>query len=180
MNQQSDFQRRMIILMLESQLAVGGRGKCITNINLQPEVSEQCFDYRIRIRILFGFPKMTEYEYEYYSVSQKLPNTNTNIIRFPKNDRIRIRILFGFPKMTEYEYEYYSAFQKGPNTNTNIIQFSKNDRIRILFGFPKIHSGEKSNKCKQCEYAVLHAYHSSEHHTERNIFTNANNVILHF
>ena len=65
--------------------------------------------------------------------------------------------------MTEYEYEYYSAFQKGPNTNTNIIQFSKNDRIRILFGFPKIHSGEKSNKCKQCEYAVLHAYHSSEH-----------------
>ena len=89
------------------------------------------------------------------------PNTNTNIIRLPKNDRIRIRILFGFPKMTEYEYEYYSAFQKGPNTN--IIQFSKNDRIRILFGFPKIHSGEKSNKCKQCEYAVLHAYHSSEH-----------------
>ena len=106
---------------------------------------------------------MTEYEYEYYSVSQKLPNTNTNIIRFPKNDRIRIRILFGFPKMTEYEYEYYSAFQKGPNTNTNIIQFSKNDRIRILFGFPKIHGGEKSNKCRQCEYAALHAYHSSEH-----------------
>ena len=28
------------------------------------------------------------------------PNTNTNIIRLPKNDRIRIRILFGFPKMT--------------------------------------------------------------------------------
>ena len=63
------------------------------------------------------------------------------------------------------------AFQKGPNTNTNIIQFSKNDRIRILFGFPKIHSGEKSNKCKQCEYAVLHAYHSSEHlntHSRKN------------
>ena len=45
---------------------------------------------------------MTEYEYEYYSVSQKWPNTNTNIIRSPKNDRIRIRILFGYPEMTEY------------------------------------------------------------------------------
>ena len=33
---------------------------------------------RIRIRILFGFSKMTEYEYEYYSVFQKWPNTNTN------------------------------------------------------------------------------------------------------
>jgi len=65
---------------------------------------------------------MTEYEYEYYSGSQKLPNTNTNIIRFPKNYRIQIRLLFGFPKMNEYEY--YSAFQKGPNTN--IIQIPKN------------------------------------------------------
>ena len=58
---------------------------------------------RIRIRILFGFSKMTEYEYEYYSIFQKWPNTNTNIIRFPKKERIRIRILFDFPKMTEYE-----------------------------------------------------------------------------
>ena len=57
------------------------------------------------------------------------PNTNTNIIWVPKNDRIRI--LFGLPKMTEYEYEYYSAPQKRPNTNTNIIRLSKNDRIRI-------------------------------------------------
>ena len=65
------------------------------------------------------------------------PNTNTNIIRLPQNDRIRIRILFGFPKITEYEYEYYSASQKWPNTNTNIIRFPKNYRIRILFGFPK-------------------------------------------
>ena len=48
---------------------------------------------RIRIRILFGLPKMTEYEYEYYSAPQKRPNTNTNIIRLSKNDRIRIRIL---------------------------------------------------------------------------------------
>ena len=122
---------------------------------------------------------MTEYEYEYYSVSQKWPNTNMNIIRFHKNDRIRIRILFGVPKMTEYEYEYYSAFQKGPNTNTNIIQFSKNDRIRILFGFPKIHSGEKSNKCKQCEMqSCMHV--SILIHKVRKIFKNEKNVILHF
>ena len=53
----------------------------------------------------------TEYEYEYYSVAQKWPNTNTNIIRFPKNDRIRIRILFRYPEMTEYEYKYHSAYQ---------------------------------------------------------------------
>ena len=33
---------------------------------------------RIRIRILFGFSKMTEYEYEYYSAFPKWPNTNTN------------------------------------------------------------------------------------------------------
>ena len=83
---------------------------------------------------------MTEYEYEYYLVSQKWPNTNTNIIRFPKNDWIRIRIIFGLKISTEYEYEYYSGFQKWPNTNTNIIRLPKNDqiRIRILFGFPKM------------------------------------------
>ena len=81
---------------------------------------------------------MTEYEYEYYSVSQKWPNTNTNIIRFPKNDRIRIWILFGFPKMTEYEYEYYSDTQKWPNTHTNIILLTNNDWIQISFGFPKM------------------------------------------
>ena len=49
---------------------------------------------------------MAEYEYEYYSVSQKWPNTNTNIIWFLKNDRVQIQILFGYPEMTEYEYEY--------------------------------------------------------------------------
>ena len=78
----------------------------------------------------------TEYKDEYYSVAQKWPNTNTNIIRFPKNDPIRI--LFGFPKMTQYEY--YLVSQKWPNTNTNIIRFPKNDpiRIRILFGYPEM------------------------------------------
>ena len=60
---------------------------------------------RIRIRILFGVPKMTKYEYKYYSVSQK--RLNMNIIWLPKNDQFRIQILFGFPK-------------KEPNTNTKI------------------------------------------------------------
>ena len=55
---------------------------------------------------------MTEYEYEYYSVTQKWPNTNTNIIRLPRNDQIRI--LFGFPKMTEYKY--HLASQKWSNS----------------------------------------------------------------
>ena len=48
---------------------------------------------RIRIRILFGLKKSTEYKYEYYSVWKYRPNTNTNIIRLEKIDRIRIRIL---------------------------------------------------------------------------------------
>ena len=71
---------------------------------------------------------MTEYEHEYYSVSQKWPNTNTNIIRFPKNDRIRIRILFDLPKITEYEYEYYSVTQKWPNT-----EYSKKNTHPLIF-----------------------------------------------
>ena len=71
---------------------------------------------------------MTEYEYEYYSASQKWSNTNTNIIRRPKNDRIGI--LFGVPKMTEYEY--YPIFQKCPNTNTNmnIIRIPKKNTFQ--------------------------------------------------
>ena len=48
---------------------------------------------------------MTEYKYKYYSVSQNWPNTNTNIIQFPKNDLIRIPILFCFPIMTKYKYQ---------------------------------------------------------------------------
>ena len=48
---------------------------------------------RIRIRILFGLKKSTEYEYEYYSVWKYRPNTITNIIRLEKISRIRIRIL---------------------------------------------------------------------------------------
>ena len=59
------------------------------------------------------------------------PNTNTNIIQVPKNDRTRIRILFRLRKMTEYEYQYYWAPQKPPNTNTNINRLHKNDRIQI-------------------------------------------------
>ena len=96
---------------------------------------------------------MTEYDYEYYSVSQKLSNTNTNIIRFPKNDRIQIRISLSFPKITIYKYEYYSVFQmteykykyysatqkwSNMNMNTNVIRFPNNDWIQISFGLPKI------------------------------------------
>ena len=61
----------------------------------------------IRIRILFGLKKSSEYEYEYYSVWKNDPNTNTNIIRFVKITRIQIRILFGLKISTEYEYEYF-------------------------------------------------------------------------
>ena len=67
------------------------------------------------------------------------PNTNTNIIRVPKNDRIRIRILFGLKKSPEYEYEYYSVWKNHPNTNTNIIRFENIDRIRIrIFWYSNI------------------------------------------
>ena len=66
------------------------------------------------------------------------PNTNKNIIQFPKNDQIRIQIFYGLPKMTKYKYEYYSVSQKWPNTNTNIIRFPKNNRIRVLFGYPEM------------------------------------------
>ena len=79
---------------------------------------------------------MTEYEYEYYLTFQKWPNTNTNIIRFPKNDQIWIRILFVFPKMTDYEYEYFSATQKWPIANTNVILLPNNDWKQISFGLP--------------------------------------------
>ena len=72
------------------------------------EVSKWCFDDQIRIRILFDFPKITEYKYEYYSAFQKWPNTNTNIIWLSRNDWIRIQILFNFPQMTEYEYHLAS------------------------------------------------------------------------
>ena len=92
------------------------------------------------------------------------PNTNTNIIRLPKNDRIWIRILFGFTKMTEYEYEYYSVSQKWPNTNTNIIRLSKKDQIqiRILFSFPKM---------TEYEY-----YSDSQKYIAEKSQTNANSV----
>ena len=102
---------------------------CLTQYNLieqntlkcnRTEVSEQCFWDRIRIRILFGFRNLAEYEYEYYSGSEKWPNTNTNTIRVKKYGRIRIRILFGFRNFAEYEYEYYSECHFCPNTNTNI------------------------------------------------------------
>ena len=67
---------------------------------------------RIWILILFGLPKMTKYKYKYYSVSQKWPNTNKNIIWLPKNEQIRIQVSFSFSEMTKYEY--YLSCPKEP------------------------------------------------------------------
>ena len=64
---------------------------------------------RIRIRILFGLKKSTEYEYEYYSVWKNQPNTNTNTIRFEKINRIRIRIpVFGLNYSNNIRIPNYS------------------------------------------------------------------------
>ena len=46
-----------------------------------------------RIRILFGFRTLAEYEYKYYLGSEIWPNMNTNIIRSATLVRIQIRIL---------------------------------------------------------------------------------------
>ena len=105
--------RRNLITKIERLKQIRPRGERIvlwwrnTNTNIIRLLKND----RIRIQILFGFPKMTEYEYEYYSVSQKWPNMNTNIIRFPKNDRIGIRIFFVYPEMIDCEYECHSASQ---------------------------------------------------------------------
>ena len=74
---------------------------------------------RIRIRIIFGFPKMNEYEYEYYSVWKKHPNTNTNIIRHGNFYRIRIRI----------------RIVPTPYTSESIIQFLEVDLFLIFLNF---------------------------------------------
>ena len=70
-----------------------------------------------------------------------MPNTNTNIIRLPKNDRIGIQILWGFPKMTDYEY--HSSSQKWPN----MVWFPKKKQIRN-FRIHLLSSGE--NKQYEC------------------------------
>ena len=83
---------------------------------------------RIRIRILFDFPKMTEYEYEYYSAFQKWPNTNTNTIQLFKNDQRRIHTPSPSPSF------YTFAVHCCANTKINIIcvfRESINIRIRI-------------------------------------------------
>ena len=109
---------------------------------------------------------MTEYEYEYYSAFQKWPNTNTNIIRLSK--------------MTEYEYEYYSAFQKWPNTNTNIIRLPKNFEVwkHILKCLAeKSQTNANSVSMQSCMHTIQVNIWIR---TVGKIFTNANNVILHF
>ena len=70
----------------------------------------------IRIRILFVFPKITEYEYEYSSTFQKWPNTNTNaIFLLLTNYQIWIRLLFGFSKMTKYEFTHHQHNHHHPS-----------------------------------------------------------------
>ena len=127
------------------------------NTRLGLTINETFKNDRIRIRILFGFKKATEYEYEYYLVWKNRPNTNTNIILFEKITWIRIWILvFGlnyFNNIWIPNYWLTSAIHEvhhdiiqtnvtrleeknWPNTNTKIIRFEKIDRIRIriLFG----------------------------------------------
>ena len=110
---------------------------------------------RIRIRILFGLKKSTEYEYEYYLAWKNCPNTNTNTSIIYSNTELFAHLCQSWgsswhhswgpsykcysvwrKKLTEYKYEYYSVWKYWPNTNTNIIRFEKIDRIRIriLFG----------------------------------------------
>ena len=106
----------------------------------------------IRIRILFVFPKITEYEYEYSSTFQKWPNTNT-ILLF-KNDRIRTRLLFGFSKMTKHQFIHHHHHQHHPLLNSTLLlcdshfPFSrtalkvlrlKRESDWVFEGFPWIH-----------------------------------------
>ena len=87
---------------------------------------------RIRIRILFGLKKSTEYEYEYYSVWKYRPNTNTNIIRFEKITRIRIRILvFGLNYSNNIRIPNYSL-TSGQLPKGFIFQHSLNFKSGIL------------------------------------------------
>ena len=60
------------------------------------------YEHRFAMLIIFGLPKITEYEYEYYLAFGKLPNTNMNNIRSEYR--------------TEYEYMQYNAM----NTYNNI------------------------------------------------------------
>ena len=59
---------------------------------------------RIRIRILFGFRNMAEYEYEYYSGSEIWPNTNTKTIQSATFVRLLIQKLGLFdPSLVEQD-----------------------------------------------------------------------------
>ena len=75
---------------------------------------------RIRIRILFGFRNMAEYEYEYYSGSEIWPNTNRNTIRSATFIRIRTRVLrlFVYPIL--------------PNINTKTIEKQQILKLRTV------------------------------------------------
>ena len=85
--------------------------------------------------------------------------------------------------MTEYEYEYYSAFQKWPNTN--IIRLSEYKYYlasevwqNILKYIAEKSSTNENSVSMQSYMHTIRGYIWI--HTVENIFTNANNVILHF
>ena len=99
---------------------------------------------RIRIQILFGLKKSTEYKYKYYSVWKYRPNTNTNIIRFEKITWIRI-LVFGLNysnnirirnysltsvtiRIRHHHYHLYHCHHEiiGKLSNINIIFFVSN------------------------------------------------------
>ena len=111
---------------------------------------------------------MTDYKYKYYSVSQNWPNTNTNIIRFLKNDRIQIRILFGYLEITDYIYEYHSASQKWSNS-INKCKFcevpkrkaskTSSEAHKVMLNSPSPLMTEANYKCKQLP---IHSYDSSD------------------
>ena len=85
---------------------------------------------------------LCKYEHYLFSQNQKGPDTNANIIRFPKNDRIRMWILVGFPKMTKYEYTYCSVSQKWPNRIVICLPKNYQNQIRISLSFPKLTEGD--------------------------------------
>ena len=106
---------------------------------------------------------MTEYNYEYYSVSQKWPKTNTNIIQLPINDQIQIRILFPFTIMTEYKYN--STSPKWSNSINECKFFeppkrkaskTSSESHKVMLNSPSPLMTEVNYKCKQLPIHMTH------------------------
>ena len=74
--------------------------------------------------------KTTEYEYEYYLATQKWPNTNTNIIWPPNNDRILYTNTNGFyVTLSHYlgliHFDWYHFLSLGFGGCTNIAMMNR-------------------------------------------------------